>query len=80
VIEDIVTTGGSIFEVIECLKAIDINVVAVGAIVDRSGGKVDFGCAFLPLLTLDIASWAPEDCELCKAGTPLTKPGSSDKK
>jgi orotate phosphoribosyltransferase len=80
VIEDIVTTGGSVFEVIECLKDYGINVIAVGAIVDRSGGKVDFGCTFMPLLSLDIPSWVPGDCELCKTGMPLTKPGSSDKK
>jgi orotate phosphoribosyltransferase len=80
VVEDIVTTGGSVFEVIECLKSLGINVVAVGAIVDRSAGKVDFGCPFLPLLSLDIPSWEPDDCELCNSGIPLTKPGSSDKK
>jgi orotate phosphoribosyltransferase len=80
IVEDIVTTGGSVLEVIECLKSLDINVVAIGAIVDRSGGKVDFGCPFLPLLTLDIPSWEPDDCELCKANVPMFKPGSSDKK
>jgi orotate phosphoribosyltransferase len=80
IIEDIVTTGGSIVEVIDCLKALDIEVVAIGAIVDRSAGKVDFGCAFEPLLTLDIPSWDAEVCELCQNNTPLTKPGSSDKK
>jgi orotate phosphoribosyltransferase len=80
VIEDIVTTGGSVFEVIACLASINVNVTAVGAIVDRSGGKVDFGCTFMPLMTLDIPSWEPDECELCKAGIPLIKPGSSDKK
>jgi len=80
VIEDIVTTGGSVVEVIACLKSLSLNVVAVGAIVDRSGGKTDFGCEFIPLLTLDIPSWEADGCELCKAGIPLIKPGSSDKK
>jgi orotate phosphoribosyltransferase len=80
VVEDIVTTGGSVFEVIECLKSLGISVVAVGAIVDRSGGNVDFGCLFVPLLTLDIPSWEPDECELCKSSVPLIKPGCSDKK
>ncbi len=80
IIEDIVTTGGSVLEVINCLKARNINVVAVGAIVDRSGGQIDFGCEFIPLLTLSIPSWEAEQCELCTAGTPLTKPGRSEKK
>jgi len=80
VVEDIVTTGGSVSEVIDCLKSLNLNVLAVAAIVDRSGGKTDFGCEFIPLLTLDIPSWEVPECELCKAGIPLTKPGSSDKK
>jgi len=79
VIEDIVTTGGSVIEVIDCLKAHNIETVAIGAIVDRSGGKIDFGCEFIPLLTLSILSWEADKCELCQAGTPLIKPGRSDK-
>lgn len=80
IIEDIVTTGGSVAEVIACLTRLKIETSAVGAIVDRSGGKIDFGCPFEPLLTLDVPSWEPQDCVLCKQGLPLTKPGSSDKK
>lgn len=80
IIEDIVTTGGSVSEVIDCLKNLNIATSAVGAMVDRSGGKIDFGCPFQALLTLDVPSWEPQDCALCKQGLPLTKPGSSDKK
>lgn len=79
IIEDIVTTGGSIMEVIDCLKKHDISVIGIGAIVDRSGGKIDFGCEFAPLLTLSVPSWEPDQCELCQQGIPLTKPGRSDK-
>jgi orotate phosphoribosyltransferase len=80
IVEDIVTTGGSVKEVIACLKNINVGVAAVGAIVDRSGGQVEFGCDFVPLLTLTIPSWEPEQCELCNSGIPLTQPGRSDKK
>ncbi|MBN2829237.1 MAG: orotate phosphoribosyltransferase [Candidatus Cloacimonetes bacterium] len=80
VIEDIVTTGGSVFEVIESLNKKEVEVVAVGLIVDRSGGSVDFNVPTYPLLTLSIESWEPEDCPLCKAGQEITKPGSSDKR
>ncbi len=80
IIEDIVTTGGSVFEVIDALKERGVGIAAVGLIVDRSGGKVDFGIPTFPLLTLSIESWEPEDCPLCKAGMDITKPGSSDKK
>ncbi len=79
VIEDIVTTGGSVKEVIRCLKDRNIEVVSVGALVDRSGGAVDFGVPFVSLLQLDIPSYDPEDCPLCAAAVPITKPGSSDK-
>lgn len=79
VIEDIVTTGGSVKEVIQCLKDREIEVSMVGALVDRSGGTVDFGVPFVSLLQLDIPTFDPEDCPLCKSGIPITKPGSSDK-
>ncbi|HAN40848.1 MAG TPA: orotate phosphoribosyltransferase [Candidatus Cloacimonetes bacterium] len=79
VIEDIVTTGGSVKEVIQCLKDRGIEVGMVGALVDRSGGIVDFGVPFVSLLQLDIPTFDPEDCPLCKSGVPITKPGSSDK-
>lgn len=80
VIEDIVTTGGSVEEVIDCLKARGIETVAVAAIVDRSGGSADFGCPFYSLLQLDIPVWPADQCPLCQEGVPLTAPGSSDKK
>ena len=80
IVEDILTTGGSVKEVIACLEDNGIEVVAVAAIVDRGGGKVDFGCPFLKLLELDIPAWEAEDCELCRQGIVLSKPGSSDKK
>jgi orotate phosphoribosyltransferase len=79
VIEDIVTTGGSVKEVIQCLRGREIEVSMVGALVDRSGGTVDFGVPFVSLLQLDIPTFDPEDCPLCKSGIPITKPGSSDK-
>lgn len=80
VIEDIVTTGGSVVEVINCLRDRGVEVVVVAALVDRSGGKADFGVPFVSLLQLDIPSWQPEECPLCAEGVPVRKPGSSDKK
>lgn len=80
VIEDIVTTGGSVQEVINCLRDREIKVQAVAAIVDRSDGKVDFGYPFASLLQMEIPTWEAGSCPLCLEGVPLTKPGSSDKK
>ncbi len=80
IIEDIVTTGGSVFEVIEALKKREVEVVGVGLIVDRTGGKIDFGVRTEALLSVVVEAWNSEDCPLCKDQIPLTTPGSSDKK
>ena len=74
--ENVVTTGGSVREVADLVKAAGGEVVAVAAAVDRSAGKVDFGCPLYPALSLDVPSWDAADCPLCKAGVPVVKPGS----
>jgi orotate phosphoribosyltransferase len=76
VCEDVVTTGGSVFEVIDIVKKFEAEIVGVAYIVDRSNGKVDFGFAKKSVLTLDAVSYPAEDCELCKNEIPLIKPGS----
>jgi orotate phosphoribosyltransferase len=80
IIEDIITTGTSVMEVIEALKDRNVDVIAVGLIVDRSHGKVDFGVPTESLLTLDLETYEPASCPLCAQGMLLLKPGSSDKK
>ncbi|SNX52634.1 orotate phosphoribosyltransferase [Thermoanaerobacterium sp. RBIITD] len=76
VVEDVVTTGGSVKEVIELIKNMGANVVGVASVVDRSNGKVDFGIKFESVITLDVISYEKENCPLCKEGIPLVKPGS----
>lgn len=76
VVEDVVTTGGSVKEVVELIQNMGGNVVAVAAIVDRSSGKADFGVPFYSLLSVDIPTYAAEDCPLCKEGLAIIKPGS----
>jgi orotate phosphoribosyltransferase len=77
VCEDVVTTGGSVFEVIEIVKKSGAEVVGVGSVVDRSNGKVNFECEFFPSLRLNAVSYPPEDCAICKEGKlELVKPGS----
>jgi orotate phosphoribosyltransferase len=80
IIEDIVSTGGSVMEVLACARENSIDVAAIGVLVDRSGGKLDPGLPVESLLSLDIPLWNPQECELCKVGVALSKPGSSDKK
>ena len=76
VAENVVTTGGSVKEVIDLVESLGSKVVAVAEVVDRSGGKVDFGVPNESLLQIDVKTYNPEDCPLCKAGTAAVKPGS----
>lgn len=76
VVEDVVTTGGSVKEVIGLVRAAGGEVVGVGSVVDRSGGKADFGVPFHALMKLEATNWKEEDCPLCKEGMPIVKPGS----
>lgn len=77
VVEDVVTTGGSVREVIDLVKEAGGVVVGVGSIVDRTGGKIDFGVPFQSVVSVEVESWEAEDCPLCKAGAPAPeKPGS----
>lgn len=76
VLEDVVTTGGSVKEVLELVNSLGGQVVGVGAIVDRSGGRVDFGVAYSALIQLDVVAYDAADCPLCQAGVPAVKPGS----
>lgn len=75
--EDVVTTGGSVFEVIEIVKSYGAEIIGVGFIVDRSNGKVNFGFPQKSTLTVEVISYPAEDCPLCKENKiPLVKPGS----
>ena len=76
VIEDVVTTGGSTREVIAVLQASGADVLAAGSIIDRSGGKADLGVPRVALAVLQVVSYTPEECPLCRDGVPVVKPGS----
>ena len=81
IVEDIVTTGGSIKEVIDVVREHGGIPVAVSMLVDRSGGKADFGdVPATALLKMNVETYKPEDCPLCKKGVPMTKRGSTGKK
>jgi orotate phosphoribosyltransferase len=81
ILEDILTTGGSIREVAECLRQRSVNVAGIYVLVDRTAGEVQIeGRPVSSLLSLKIEAYDPADCPLCKKGIPLVKPGASDKK
>ena len=79
IVEDIVTTGGSVMEVLDVVKEHGGIPVGIGLLVDRSGGKVDFGIRTEALLHLDVPTFKEEDCPLCKEGKPFTKRGRTGK-
>jgi orotate phosphoribosyltransferase len=76
VIEDVWTTGGSTQEAIRVVEEAGGRVVAAGALIDRSGGKIEFPVEAQALLDLPIASYEPDDCPLCRDGSAAVKPGS----
>ncbi len=76
VVEDVVTTGGSVREVIEVVKAAGGEVVGVGSIVDRTGGKIDFGVPYAAVISMEVTAYEPDECPMCKKGEPVVKPGS----
>lgn len=76
VVEDVVTTGRSTREVVQILEGMGAEVLAVGAILDRSGGDADFPVPFEALVTLDLPTHRPGACPQCAEGEETEKPGS----
>jgi orotate phosphoribosyltransferase len=72
VVDDVLTTGGSIGDVLGAARARGGEPVGVAVIIDRSAGKVDFGLPFFACLTLDLPTYEPNACPLCEKGMPLT--------
>jgi orotate phosphoribosyltransferase len=81
IVEDILTTGGSIQEVLACLREHQVTVPGIYVLVDRSGGAIPVeGRAVGSLLALKVEAFEPDVCPFCARGLPITKPGASDKK
>ena len=76
VVEDVITTGGSTRECIEALEANGAKVVGAASVIDRSNGAADVGVPRVALVSMQVPSYKPEDCPLCKNGDIAYKPGS----
>ncbi|MGB9696605.1 MAG: orotate phosphoribosyltransferase [Ignavibacteria bacterium] len=74
--EDVVTTGSSVFEIIEIVKQKKARIVGVGFIIDRSGGKVNFGVEQLSLAKVEVEKYPPDNIPEWLSKIPVTKPGS----
>ncbi len=76
VVEDVVTTGGSVDELIGLVQDVGATVIGVGALVDRSGGWAAFDVKYHALLSVNVKTFSETECPFCKEGIPVTKPGS----
>ena len=77
VVDDIMTTGGSVQETIDAVRSAGGQVAGAGVLVDRSGGAADLGVPIEALWRLDIPSFAAADCPLCAKGVPASHPGTT---
>jgi len=76
VVEDVITTGGSVEEVLAVVQEHGAVPVGVGALVDRSCGQVGWTLPLESLIRLNVVSYPREECPLCRAGVEVVKPGS----
>lgn len=78
IVEDVITTGGSAYEVVDLVRQAGAEPIGVGVLIDRGdpAKPTSFGVPVQSLLKLETTSWAPEDCPLCADGVALEEPGS----
>ena len=79
IVDDVLTTGRSIREVISLVNKYQAEIVAICLMLDRSNGAVTFDHPFTALAAVEAQSWIPDDCPLCADGLPLTQRGSRKK-
>ena len=77
IVDDILTTGSSIREVMAAVNKLGGKIIGIGVLVDRSEQKLDFGVPLFSCHRAATTTYKPEDCPLCAAKIPLVKPGSS---
>lgn len=80
IVDDVLTTGGSIRECLDLVAKVGATPVGVGVLVDRTGGTADFGVPLVSTLSLSAQSWAPDEVPEWLAAIPITRPGSTGKK
>jgi orotate phosphoribosyltransferase len=80
VVDDVLTTGGSVRECMALVEAVGARTSGVAVLVDRAGGQIDFGAPLVSALSLDVQSWEPDELPDWLAAVPVTRPGSTGKK
>jgi orotate phosphoribosyltransferase len=77
VVDDVVTTGGSVREMVSCIVGADGVVIGIGVLADRTGGRIANEFPVFACLTVNFPSYAPDACPLCAAGVPIAGPRGS---
>ncbi|OGR92103.1 MAG: orotate phosphoribosyltransferase [Elusimicrobia bacterium RIFCSPLOWO2_01_FULL_59_12] len=80
VAEDVLTTGGSVREIIALVEASGAQVAGIASLADRSEMTLQFPARKEALLRLPLVTYPPDNCPLCEQGLPLAKPGSRPEK
>lgn len=80
VVDDVVTTGGSLLETQACIVNAGGTVIGIGVLADRTAGRVATDVPFYACLTVDFPSYTPDACPLCASGVPIAAPRGSSKK
>lgn len=75
IVDDVLTTGGSVKEVIEAVKRLSSNIIGIAVLVDRTPQDIDFGIPLFSCLKVHTVTYDPSECPLCTSGIPLVKPG-----
>lgn len=74
--EDVVTRGGRVQQTLDLARGLGADVVGIGVIVDRSSGQAAFDVPMHSLIQLELATYEPDNCPLCRESVPLVRPGS----
>lgn len=75
-VEDVLTTGGSILELAAVIEKAGATIAGFGCLVDRRADRKSLGHDLRSLAQVDVPTWKPDDCPKCKAGAPMDVPGS----
>ena len=73
VVDDVLTTGGSVRQVLSLLTAAKADIAGIGFLIDRTNGGVEFGLPLFACHAMTIESYNPADCPLCRQGLPLVE-------
>lgn len=76
IVDDVLTTGRSVNEVIDLVKQYSAEIVGIGMVLDRSGGQTKFDFPYYAVSTIAAESWDESECPMCKKGIELTQRGS----